>query len=42
MGEIKLLVQEIHKNCAESKLESETREREMTTMQKKIERYNVA
>ncbi len=42
MGEIKLLVQEIHDSCKESKLEPETREREMAAMHKKIERYNVA
>jgi hypothetical protein len=38
-GEIKLLVQDIHDSCEESKLEPETREREMAAMQKMIERY---
>jgi hypothetical protein len=41
-GEIKLLVQEIHDSCKESKLEPETREKEMAAMHKKIKRYNVA
>jgi hypothetical protein len=36
MGEIKLLVQEIHNSRKESKLEPEMREREMAAMQKKI------
>ncbi len=42
MGEIKLLVHEIHDSREESKLKPETREREMAAMQKKIERYNFA
>jgi hypothetical protein len=42
MGEIKLLVQEIHDHWEESKLGLGTRDREMAAMQKKIERYNVA
>jgi hypothetical protein len=42
MGEIQLLVQEIHDCQGESNLELGTREREMEAMQKKIKRYNVA
>jgi hypothetical protein len=41
MGEIQLLVQEIHDRQGESNLELVTREKEMEAMQKKIERYNV-
>ncbi len=41
MGEIKLLVHEIHNSWEESELKPETREREMAAMQKKIERYNI-
>jgi hypothetical protein len=36
MGEIKLLVHEIHDSREESELKPETREREMAAMQKKI------
>jgi hypothetical protein len=42
LGEIKILVQEIHDCQEESKLEPGTRDREMAAMQKKIEQYNVA
>jgi hypothetical protein len=42
MGEIKLLVQEIHDHWEESKLDLGTRDREIAAMQKKIERFNVA
>ena len=42
MGEIQLLVQEIHNRPGESNLELGTREREMEAVQKKIKQYNVA
>ncbi len=41
MGEIKLLVQEIHDRREEGKWDLGTRDREMAAMQKKIKRYNV-
>ncbi len=42
MGEIQLLVQEIHDRQGESNLEPGTRQREMEAIQKKIKQYNVA